>query len=422
MEALRHVRNLFLTGPVVALLAGGGCALFQPVTTPLPRSDTPVARSMEPPASQPAQPDPAAESPDPAAAQIEAWARSLAEQRARGDGRAVRLTADENVPDAAGAPAGDAMQQLSQAAGDPPDSGAADAPAAQAVATDREVASAEPSTARDAEPISPPPPAVAQPPTLLSVNVAPSRSAVSDTESTPGAAANQAQARDLAASLREFVARMPADANHGSLVEEVDARLLQALAGEAGAARSPLKYADPAQARLIEGMIDLVLALRDNPDASQLEQARNRLDRLQSTIREVSDLTIPTLALCTRVEGFGRYDELENAEFAAGARNEFVAYCELRNFASRQEPTGEYRSEFSLRLEVRNRLGDLVHQFASEDIVDRCRSPRTDCFIAPLVRLPAGLAAGEYVVKVTLIDKIGQKVAQQRRSLRIVAR
>jgi hypothetical protein len=37
------------------------------------------------------------------------------------------------------------------------------------------------------------------------------------------------------------------------------------------------------------------------------------------------------------------------------------------------------------------------------------------------VRLPASLSPGEYVVKITLVDKLGQKVAENRATFRLSA-
>ena len=77
---------------------------------------------------------------------------------------------------------------------------------------------------------------------------------------------------------------------------------------------------------------------------------------------------------------------------------------------------------FSMRTTILNRAGDVVLELADDHVPDVCRTRRQDCFIPRLVRLPATLSPGQYVVKVTIVDKIGEKVAEKRATFRIVAR
>jgi hypothetical protein len=71
---------------------------------------------------------------------------------------------------------------------------------------------------------------------------------------------------------------------------------------------------------------------------------------------------------------------------------------------------------------ILNRIGDTVLEIKDTEIVDRCRNRRHDCFIPRLVRLPETLPPGQYVAKVTVIDKLGQKVAEGRAPFQLVAR
>ncbi len=126
------------------------------------------------------------------------------------------------------------------------------------------------------------------------------------------------------------------------------------------------------------------------------------------------------MALCRSVGGFGRYEEIAPAGFAAGSVSEFVSYCEVRNFHSERVKGGGYETRFSMRTTVMNRGGDTVLDIKDADVLDRCRNLRRDCFLSRVVRLPA-LTPGEYVVKVTLVDKLGEKVAENRATFRVVA-
>jgi hypothetical protein len=97
-------------------------------------------------------------------------------------------------------------------------------------------------------------------------------------------------------------------------------------------------------------------------------------------------------------------------------------YCEVKNFVSRLKDDGRYESLFSMRTAILNRAGDVVLDMKDEHVPDICQTRRQDCFIPRLVRLPATLSPGEYVAKVTIVDKIGEKVAEKRATFRIVAR
>jgi len=105
---------------------------------------------------------------------------------------------------------------------------------------------------------------------------------------------------------------------------------------------------------------------------------------------------------------------------AGGA--EFVLYCEVRDFVSEQRDDGFYYTRFDLTTTLLSHSGDVVLELKDTDITDRCRNLRHDCFIPRLVRLPASLSPGQYVAKVTVVDKLGQKVAENRATFQIVAR
>jgi hypothetical protein len=226
-------------------------------------------------------------------------------------------------------------------------------------------------------------------------------------------------------SLDEFVQRLGELRSDAPLRDQLARRVLAALVGQDDVARQPLDFFPREQQELAAGLIEALLALRDGADLrdpQRRDALRRAVRRLDRGLRMGSDMEIAQFTLCTRVDGFGQFEPMEPAEFAAGGgSNEFVAYCQIDNFASRKDAGGAYVCEFGLRIAVLNRLGETVHTFEADEIVDRCRSLRRDCFLAPLVRLPASLGPGEYVVKVTISDRVGQKVAERQTTLRIAS-
>jgi hypothetical protein len=93
----------------------------------------------------------------------------------------------------------------------------------------------------------------------------------------------------------------------------------------------------------------------------------------------------------------------------------------VRDFVSEKQDDGLYQTRFDLRTTVLNRAGDTALEYTDADVVDRCRNRRSDCFIPRLIRLPATLSPGEYVVKVSVTDKLGRKVAENRVTIRVTA-
>jgi hypothetical protein len=99
-----------------------------------------------------------------------------------------------------------------------------------------------------------------------------------------------------------------------------------------------------------------------------------------------------------------------------------VLYCEVRNFVTQQEQDGLYVARFELRTAILDDGGQTVLEIRDADVVDRCRQQRQDCFIPRLVRLPATLPAGNYVAKVTVVDRLGDKLAESRVTFRVISR
>jgi hypothetical protein len=221
--------------------------------------------------------------------------------------------------------------------------------------------------------------------------------------------------------IEQWLAR-PADP---SFRKQLDRRLLQVLAGKYEDARQPLELASSTQQQMAGQMIETLIAIRETHGGDPGQEASHvlqHLERLEQSLVPLSDLRIPNLVLTRAVRGFGRYEAIDPPHFPTGHENELVVYCEIRNFVSRLTDDGRYESQFALRTTVLNRAGDTVLEINDEHIVDRCRARRHDCFIPRLIRLPATLSPGQYVVKVTIVDKIGEKVAEKRTTLRILAR
>ncbi len=302
------------------------------------------------------------------------------------------------------------------------------APTTQVADTELVVERLEPAigqpASRPAEPalsaITPPGPAA--PPALAEVVARPAPDAPRLGSETAAPQVNApAYARNTPTSLREFLEQsLPAE--ESSFREQLDRRMLWVMAGDYERARAPLSLVTAEQQELATRFVEAWIAVRDwhagDPSRAAGAAARE-LDELRQALQRLSDLSVPTVKICSAVRSFGQYDELEPARFPAASPAEFVLYCEVRDYVSELRDE-QYTSAFELTTTILNRAGDTVLEIKDTNIVDRCRNRRHDCFIPRLVRLPATLPPGQYVAKVTLVDKLGQKVAESRATFQLV--
>lgn len=293
----------------------------------------------------------------------------------------------------------------------------------------RESATEVPASAPSTQPSASQAPTTAQsslePPVLADVVVRAAPDFVIQAGEPHSSAANaRAVARSAPASLHEFLEQM-LPPEQASFREQLDLRLLWAIAGDYERAGEPLTMVSAEQQELAARFVDTRIALREGHMgdlAGAASAAAEQLAQLQESLCRLGDLSVPVLQICSAVRGFGQYDAVEPARFLAGSPGEFVLYCEVRGFASEQRNDGCHYTTFDMTSTILNRGGDTVLQITDTDITDRCRNRRHDCFIPRLVRLPATLSPGGYVAKVTLIDKLGQKVAENRAAFEVVAR
>jgi hypothetical protein len=287
---------------------------------------------------------------------------------------------------------------------------------------DDEPSQAEPVEAETAEP------QVQEVPVLgeVSVHIAASPPLVTRSKADVISSVNAPeQSIDTPLGLSDFAEQWLSRPADPSFRSQIDQRIVQVLAGKYEDARRPLDVVSDEQQQMASHFVEALIAIREahaGEPAVAAERVLAQLEQLEDSLLPLSDLRIPRLALARAVRGFGRYEAFEPPEFLAGRENEFVVYCEIANFESRLRDDGRYESQFSMRTAVLGRNGDLILEINDEHIADECRTRRRDCFIPRLVRLPATLSPGEYVIKVTIIDRIGQKVAEKRATFRIVAR
>jgi hypothetical protein len=140
-------------------------------------------------------------------------------------------------------------------------------------------------------------------------------------------------------------------------------------------------------------------------------------------LRSQGELTIPTARLCTKVDGYGMYKEIDPARFSAGVEHPVIIYCEVENFASQLNDAKLWETRLSQEAVLYTDTGmqiwpDKVTPIAA---VDTCRNRRHDFFMVNIIHLPGDLTIGRYLLKVTISDELANRVAESTVPLEIVA-
>src|SRR5690606_33459419 len=162
-----------------------------------------------------------------------------------------------------------------------------------------------------------------------------------------------------------------------------------------------------------EGLISFRQALRRG-EAGPAPLPSEKIEPLMEMARELRrqvGLTLPEIALCSSVTGFGAYEALP-LQFPAGQQRRTILYVEVDHFASR-ESGGGWETTLTLSAVLYDPEGRPVMTMPEAQIVDRSRRKRRDFFISGYLDLPATPEAGEYVLKVSVRDDLSQRIAEQ---------
>jgi hypothetical protein len=142
---------------------------------------------------------------------------------------------------------------------------------------------------------------------------------------------------------------------------------------------------------VMDGLTNFRNGIRSDNNMLMSRKVRPLLD-LADRVRAQADLIIPTLSLCTRVEGFGVYEPVEPARFQA--MKEVVLYTET---------------------------GLPVWQDKTENIPDLARNRRHDFFVVKKTKFPGNITIGRYLLKVTIVDQQASRVAEATIPVQFVA-
>jgi hypothetical protein len=144
--------------------------------------------------------------------------------------------------------------------------------------------------------------------------------------------------------------------------------------------------------------------------------ANDSLTRTLAKLAPPPALKIERAVLCTRVQGFGRYDPYNTDTFVVGKPIRAIVYIELEGFMSRPARAGDNLDPaLSLSDQVSVELSQSLTLFhdpsglqawhrPAKSVVDTSRNKRRDFYLIQQIELPATLTVGRYNLKVTVKD------------------
>lgn len=142
-------------------------------------------------------------------------------------------------------------------------------------------------------------------------------------------------------------------------------------------------------------------------------QTVERLRKAVYNLRDFADLEIRNLRFCRDIAGYGNYDPVPKPVFRAGERA--LIYAEIENFTSQLTKDARYETRIQSSIDIYDETGRRMGKsFNFDATTDVCRERRRDYFHSYIIDLPLQLPPGNYVLKLTVKDELGDKIASDR--------
>lgn len=146
---------------------------------------------------------------------------------------------------------------------------------------------------------------------------------------------------------------------------------------------------------------------------------------LLDTLHTGRSLDVSRFALCTRVDGFGQFEEFATTSFLARRRHQAIVYVEVDRFTSAPASDTLGRAGYEVALvqgvSLYHADGTLAWRQTDQETIDFSRNQRRDFFVVQRIELPETLTVGSYNLKVTMRDKATGAIAERTLPITIVA-
>lgn len=170
-----------------------------------------------------------------------------------------------------------------------------------------------------------------------------------------------------------------------------------------------------------------VLTTTGGDPAALADTIAERAERLS----ESRPIRVGHAALCSRVEGFGRYTELPSNSFVAGQPMRTVVYTEVEHFdhqpaSAKQGSVDSSGGDWEIRLSQELLLyhaadGLLAWRQPEEVTIYRTKTRLRDFFVVNRVDLPRSLTVGSYRLKIVMRDLADRSVDERIIPISVVA-
>lgn len=147
---------------------------------------------------------------------------------------------------------------------------------------------------------------------------------------------------------------------------------------------------------------------RNDPDLAN--RALDAVDDLWSHVAQQAELTIATLKICSKVQGFARYDLIPPSELTTGREQTVLIYCEVQNLRTEQDDNGKFLSRLRAEFTLYDSQGSVRAQNKQDVLDSPSAKPRRDFFLTGKLLLPY-LEPGKYHIKAQITDKIAGKIS-----------
>ncbi|MFI5379637.1 MAG: hypothetical protein ACHRHE_10095 [Tepidisphaerales bacterium] len=208
------------------------------------------------------------------------------------------------------------------------------------------------------------------------------------------------------------------------LAAQFDYQLLQLIKGQQVTPVDGLSMLPRDDREMLWALLDSLALLRSNlkTDTNMTASQKARpLIGLGERLRAGVDLRVGTIALCSRVDGFGVYQPMSADRLPSGRETTAVLYCEVENFLSRQVDGGQWETNLSQEITLYNERGQRVWSEKAKLVKDLCRNRRHDFFVGQRVTLPSALMPGSYSLRVTIVDQNANRVQEGTLAVRVIS-
>ena len=143
------------------------------------------------------------------------------------------------------------------------------------------------------------------------------------------------------------------------------------------------------------------------------DRAAQTVASLKSAIQSLqaaATLELRNVSFSDNIANFGNYNRFKRDVFSPG--QPVLIYAEIANFTSEETSDLKYRTQLSSTIDiVEQGTGRVVKTIPFDRAEDVCRNRRNDYFHSYEIDIPQNAAPGPHVLKLTVKDELGGKVA-----------